>query len=821
MNKFTLNYIEPKLEKKYNVDLATNQRRKMTTLIIVENFFIIIFELYFLLFIGQSIKHYLFLIEGIVLILLCVLISKYYPAGLFFFIHINVLCLIIYFVELIKAYQKDFEFNPNLMVMIIPLQKLLSLMISTKFKWFICSLAYLGSMVYLFFRTIDLYETNSRPTAPTVVLTLALSWLIYTILAYDYEKSFRHFFQKNDESFQKVNYFKSILEKVMPSPIFIVDWKNSKVKFINNAAFVALDLIDKSPEHHSAFQKLKDFFKKFTIYRNNENSINLNEIQSPNIEINIHENNNNDPIAFITNYMENPMEIPLNDMGTESSESLRIFNISADCLINLSKSHEINEEIFDNNSLKYHFEVKIIKVLFEESICVMIILNETTNIFRISELMSLNNYKNQLLASVSHDLRTPLNGINGMLEISIEKTTDLEVLSHLNMAKTSTKFLNFLINDILDFSLMSFKQMRLKLEKIDFFSILQEMQNLFEYQARSKKIELKISCMCASFQEIFSDSRRICQILLNLLSNALKFTQKGFIELILEEIKDCDDFMYKFSVRDTGIGIKQEDICKLFCLFGRLEAHKKINKTGIGLGLTISNKIAKLLCPSKPKGIEIQSVYGDGSTFSFYVSSLNAKNLEKMQISFEMDKQKEENEKNEEEKQQFSTKLPISKTFQSLISLEEKSLLALKRKSSSLNFENYKNKKVLIVDDDLLSLNIIEGYLKYFNLESEKAMDGLEAYHAIKNSIKFKQIEIFFIIMDCNMPIVDGFQASAKINKYLKKHQIKKIPILAMTANLTVAKKKLIMSCGIDYLLEKPLAREDLRNILRIFAKEQ
>ena len=188
--------------------------------------------------------------------------------------------------------------------------------------------------------------------------------------------------------------------------------------------------------------------------------------------------------------------------------------------------------------------MKIIKVLFEESICVMIILNETTNIFRISELMSLNNYKNQLLASVSHDLRTPLNGINGMLEISIEKTTDLEVLSHLNMAKTSTKFLNFLINDILDFSLMSFKQMRLKLEKIDFFSILQEMQNLFEYQARSKKIELKISCMCASFQEIFSDSRRICQILLNLLSNALKFTQKGFIELILEEIKDCDDFMY-------------------------------------------------------------------------------------------------------------------------------------------------------------------------------------------------------------------------------------------------------------------------------------
>ena len=253
---------------------------------------------------------------------------------------------------------------------------------------------------------------------------------------------------------------------------------------------------------------------------------------------------------------------------------------------------------------------------------------------------------------------------------------------------------------------------------------------------------------------------------------------------------------YKLSVKDTGIGIKTEDLGKLYRLFGRLEDHDKINKTGIGLGLTISKKISCLLCPEKPEGLQVESVYGTGSTFSFYLSDLN-------QRIEQHHKEEVDSLGYLEEKcsfNQISLSMP-TKFFDD---------------SQSFGEINKFKTKILVVDDDMMNLMVIEQYLKLFNLSSIRAMNGLEAYKIIKNDLLKKRQEVGMIIMDCNMPVLDGFQASVKIQKYYLKKGKKNIPILAVTANKTVADVLHCKKTGMDYFLEKPIKKTELKKTLQM-----
>ena len=126
-------------------------------------------------------------------------------------------------------------------------------------------------------------------------------------------------------------------------------------------------------------------------------------------------------------------------------------------------------------------------------------------------------------------------------------------------------------------------------------------------------------------------------------------------------------------------------------------------------------------------------------------------------------------------------------------------------------------KKILVVDDDLMNLMVAEQYLKIFNIMSIRAMNGLEAYKIMKTDLKMEKQEICMIIMDCNMPILDGFQASMKIQKYFSKKGRTKIPIIAVTANITASDVLLSKSSGVEYFLEKPMKKIELKNIIENF----
>ena len=197
----------------------------------------------------------------------------------------------------------------------------------------------------------------------------------------------------------------------------------------------------------------------------------------------------------------------------------------------------------------------------------------------VGKLKELNQYKDQILSSVSHDLRTPLNGINFVLEQIEELTSEKEILSKVSWAKANSNLLLSLINDILDYSQIKMNKLKISISSINLKKIIDEIISLMDITASLKKISLKLSFMMNENTIIQSDERRIKQVLINLIGNALKFTNYGFVEL---KVSECGENYIKFEIIDTGVGIKPEIIPKLTQPFETFDTDDGLNKHGIG-----------------------------------------------------------------------------------------------------------------------------------------------------------------------------------------------------------------------------------------------
>ena len=793
MNSFTLSFLDPSLEKQYQAEIFQERVKKLSRFMLLENTVVLIFQIY-LISLGANWWYFLMFATAIILILIIVILFKTSSKFLLKFLLLNYIGHTIMYVELINLYHSNKITNgirdDNCIVLVIPLQIIQCMLIFVKSRWIHCSLIYMCCLLYFFFRIVETGPEQAYRFS-TVILNFVASWIFFSFIAYDQEKNYKKVYKNIMESYEKVNYFKLILKNVIPSPIFIVDYQNSRVVFSNNSG---LNIMRPEESENLAFSYFLNFVRTFSLIK--ENSMILDN------------NGNSDLLAILENYYNDPKNQPIKtnsitDKGLGTNfKILNVWNNETtlqnidSMVLNFSPNNkaEVKAEV-------RYYEVKIIKIFWENSVCLFVLFHDNTHIFQISELLNQDLYKNQLLASVSHDLRTPLNGLIGMLELSLIKTTDVVVKNYLDLAKKSSFFLNYLVNDILDFSLMNFKKMRLGIEEVNLKEICEEMLNLIEFQAKEKKIDLKFTCNYAIQYPILSDPTRIKQILLNLLSNALKFTYNGFIELILQDFPENREIpLYKISVKDTGIGIKKEDFCKLYKLFGKLENQEQINRTGIGLGLTISKKISKLLCPVKNEGLEVESEYGKGSQFYFFISSLSEKAEKKKDYVNTLVLSEESIGK----EPVCSSPYYFDEENLSLFTLN-----TLRRDSKSLVL-----KKALVVDDDIMNLLIAEQYLHLFKIPSLKAINGLEAYKIIKTDYTSQKNEISIVLMDCNMPILDGFQASKKINDFLAKNKRKKVPILAVTANTTAADIQLCKNSGMEYFLEKPLKKNDLKHLL-------
>ena len=501
----------------------------------------------------------------------------------------------------------------------------------------------------------------------------------------------------------------------------------------------------------------------------------------------------------------------------EILKKLKTITIADSDIMTILHQIEISNENFEfqnyqtsiqNEEMKkeYFFDLKLGRMHWQNEKAFLILLSDISAIKLVKKLQELDAYKDNLLATVSHDLRTPLNGMVGILELLLEKIVDKELRKYIKIANRCSSLLLFMINDILDFSQINNGKLRLLFSKFRITEMTKEVIDLIKFQCNRKNIDFILDIPNElKEQMIICDYRRLQQVLLNLISNALKFTTTGYIKLSLKKIIEFGTNFIQFRVEDTGIGIKENDQIKLFQLFCKINLDDcNMNKSGVGLGLVISRHLVELLSDDPNAKIEVESKYEFGSKFTFKLPLI--------------DHQEEINEELFEKEQTIGESFKFYKS--SITSPNLRKLVdfsAIPSHSSSLISKTF----ILLVDDDQISLFVLGKYLEAFGLSYETASNGKMAIDLVRMEKKFN-----LILMDCHMPIMNGFESSKKIKELVKRRIIPDASILALTASTANKDLDECKQSGMEECLTKPVSKkqmkEKLQQILkiRIFEKK-
>jgi len=378
-----------------------------------------------------------------------------------------------------------------------------------------------------------------------------------------------------------------------------------------------------------------------------------------------------------------------------------------------------------------------------------------------AEAETLAKAKEMFVATVSHEMRTPVNAIYGLTEQMLQKTISEEMKSDLNVVHKSAEHLIALVNDTLDFS--KIESQKLKIEQIDFLpdEILTEVYILHKFSAQKKGIQLIIKNDTDKDLVLQGDPIRLKQILINLITNAIKFTNQGLITVTVSNKENPDqNYLLHIEVADTGIGISKEDLHLIFDEFVQLDTDLTLKQRGAGLGLSIVKKLVLL----QDGTIEVDSTPGKGTIFS-------------IQIPYR--KGNPDNLKKESTKQ-----------------------LAIPIWFHKLHF--------LIVDDEEFNLYLIKNILNTWGVSYTEAYNGQEAVDlAMKNSYDL-------ILIDIRMPVMDGYEATKLILQYRPSSKI-----IALTATTKSADIQNMELAGMNTFLQKPFAESDLlKTILKLLPEQ-
>jgi len=463
------------------------------------------------------------------------------------------------------------------------------------------------------------------------------------------------------------------------------------------------------------------------------------------------------------------------------------------------------------------YETKAFELVWDEEPAIVIIFHDITQQNTILELkIAANIQKDRILATVSHELRTPLNSILGMINLIKDDTKDSNTLNYLKICETSCNLLQSLVNSILDLNLIRANKIQLNLQKIEFRQLLKDITRLFEFQCQEKGITLNQKISSSAPKYLFTDQARLTQILINLVGNALKFTMKGGITLIA---KEHSQGYIELVVEDTGVGIKEEDHDKLFKIFGKLEQTDTIvNKHGVGLGLTISDNLSKLLCrDDQLAGIKVKSVFNQGSRFSFLIStSLNDDQKALTKVPSKVPSLANLETLNLDTFGSFHETGYIDTKMKNYTFLPAKIL----NPHHKLQSVHQKPKKyILIVDDNPLNLFVAEKLVSsQQDYKVKTALSGEIAIDLLLNN-NHKTEPIALILMDLQMPVMDGYVTTKALRDLMQKNKLPEVPILALTANDTQSDEKMCLKVGMLGMLSKPIRIQQLLPILNNCSK--
>jgi len=464
------------------------------------------------------------------------------------------------------------------------------------------------------------------------------------------------------------------------------------------------------------------------------------------------------------------------------------------------------------------FKVKIFPLIWTDQEAIALIFDDITHEKTIMELTKIaDKNKDLVIAMISHELRTPINGMLGLMEIVKKKLMNFipvgqtDIFSYIEACKSSSYLLLNLVNSILDFSQIKNNKLHLIPTEFSIPEALSEVKSLFGHFCIVKNLYLDIEIDRNVPQIINTDRTRLSQILINLVGNAFKFTFQGGVRI---KVKKASLGRLEFRVEDTGIGIKKEDQEKLFRMFGRLEQmDKKVNTHGVGLGLTISNTLAVLLNPENEKGIEVQSEFGKGSSFSFIIG-IGSKDHKEQEIDSSLETGGSDRRPLGEYDGLQSGGSRIDEYHESRASQRKNRLSYFAQPLSDTIPTRLPLLNCLVVDDNPFNLMVATNLLEERSYNVKTAMNGKEAVESTREHEKCG-LNFDLILMDCQMPIMDGYEASRTLRKMMTEGEIKECPIIALTANnRDEAHEKMLKDSGMSGHIAKPLQMQEFENVL-------
>ena len=492
---------------------------------------------------------------------------------------------------------------------------------------------------------------------------------------------------------------------------------------------------------------------------------------------------------------------------------------------------------------EYSYHIQMLGCNYDGQNAWAFIIKDTTERDKIIMLQDNNEYKSRLLASVSHELRTPLNSSITFTEKAMESAETPEHVKNnfLRPSLNSCKLLLNLINDILDFSQMKAHKLRLVFEEKSIANTIKECVNLLSIQAEKKGIYLKIVGLDGITDDLLkTDHNRVRQIILNLLSNALKFTYEGGIILTVKEEtrlleKEKQEIrVICMSVEDTGIGMKPEDQRKLFSTFEKIDLGEKnlMNATGVGLGLVISNDLARSLGPpGRDPPIEVRSEFGVGTTFTFEI--LDQDPVDQRSTSKPtLHPQKSESADDHSVIAEGDCKISFQ-GYNSYAKMNDIGLLYTRQPMSRESLIRAPSRQqaitpqllpcscasVLIVDDDMFNISSLETILHSKNVTTVSAFNGkiaIDKYLSRENTKCCADCRPFSIIfMDCNMPVMDGYEATSKLKEMMRREEIRECAIIGCTGHVQPSEVEKCKESGMDDCVGKPIERSILMQLLQ------